>query len=126
MAISVGPEYTKIEQDVIRNIVSINRLSRLVEESRPNVDVASNSRTNADTNPKQKARPEKEKNSYAGSNASDSRIELLRHTILSDGMAKSPTTTLSGLASIVPTISQSHIDESYDKVIASLIYKGKE
>lgn len=64
-AISVRPEYVRIDQNGIRNTVSINRQTRVAKEGRSNVDAMSVSRPSTDRNPVNNTTNEEEKkNSY--------------------------------------------------------------
>lgn len=103
-AISTGAEYAKIDQKGIWNTVSINRLARVAEESRLNVRVTSDSRTNMDPSSVQDASIKKEENPYAVEEMSDTKTDLRRHNILFDCMATNPRATQSNLPSTVPTI----------------------
>lgn len=66
--LSFGPEYAKINQDRIRDSVSINRLTRVAKEERPNVYVTSYSRTNTDSSPVKEPSIKNKKNACATKN----------------------------------------------------------
>lgn len=64
-AISVEPQYFKIDQDGIRNTVLINRLARMAEEGRPNMEATPDLGANTGTNHAQEWSIDKERNFYA-------------------------------------------------------------
>lgn len=88
--ISVGAEYAEIDQHDTRNTVSINKISRVASEEMRNMEVRSDSRTNTDTSPAQKCQSRTIRTSTPRRKLSDTTTDLTIHTVLFDGMGKTP------------------------------------
>lgn len=66
--ICIVSAYARIHQDVVRNTVLINRLTRVAKEQSPETEPMPNPRADSDTNHAREESTKNEKNSYAVGN----------------------------------------------------------
>lgn len=114
--ICVWPQYAKIDQDVIQNTVSTNRLGRVDRKRRLNEDSTSDSRTAAGIKSAKKSPTKEEKNYYTAEKVVGHEDELKGHTTLLADMAKNNMTTQSSRRSTFSIAFGKHTGEEFERV----------